>query len=71
MTATSAQPITVCVTFPDGLRDVPARIETPGWIEGRGGGYFAGPRPVPNTMSGWRFVETIDGRWYAVPTSAA
>lgn len=64
-------PYTVSVSFPDGSRDVPAHIETPGWIEARGHRYFAGPRRVPDEMSGWKFVETINGRWYAVPTSRA
>lgn len=66
------RPITVTVTFPDGARDVPAHMETPGSIDvGGSGTFFAGPRRVPNEMPGWRFVPMADGRWYAVGRSTA
>lgn len=57
---------TVKVQFKDGEREVPAHYEQQGYLfGGRPEGKPTINRLVPDDIRGYRFEETISGKWFA------
>lgn len=57
--------LTVTVVFPDKEREVPAYIHAD-TIEDPRGMKFLRHQKKPIEQPGWTFMQTVDGRWFAV-----